>query len=54
MRTVMTPELDPDYAVHAKDDWDFLKNSMLRRQPAGPAQKAYGDTRWRVSENRIC
>ena len=47
------PELDPDYAVHAKDDWDFLKNSMLRRQPAGPAQKAYGDTMARIGKSHM-
>ena len=47
------PELDPDYAVHAKDDWAFLKNSILRRQPAGPAQKAYGDALVRTNQEHL-
>lgn len=29
------PELDPDYSVHSKDSWDFLKRSIIGRQPAG-------------------
>lgn len=29
------PKLDPDYGVHADDSWDFLKKSILGRQPPG-------------------
>ncbi|MGB2239833.1 MAG: fatty acid desaturase [Pseudomonadales bacterium] len=47
------PELDPDYAVHAKDNWDFLKNSILRRQPGGAAQQAYGAALERVGKGNL-
>lgn len=29
------PDLDPDYGVHAKDTFEFLKFSILGRQPQG-------------------
>ncbi len=29
------PELDPDYGVHAENSWEFLKTSVLGRQPRG-------------------
>ena len=47
------PDLDPDYAVHAKDSWDFFKNSLLRRQPGGAAQDAYGAALARIDKEHL-
>ncbi|MBA58223.1 MAG: beta-carotene hydroxylase [Gammaproteobacteria bacterium] len=35
------PELDPDYAIHAKSDWHFLWKSILNRQPESDRSGAY-------------
>jgi beta-carotene hydroxylase len=49
------PSLDPDYGVHAKDTWDFLKNSILGRQPAGQRSinDSYPQTLQRVGKGHM-
>jgi beta-carotene hydroxylase len=43
-------QLDPDYGVHAKDSLDFLKRSVLGRQPEGKHGNAYFETMQRVGK----
>jgi len=47
------PDLDPDYPVHAPNDWAFLKNSLLRRQPGGSSQKSYGEALERTGNSAL-
>ena len=46
------PSLDPDYGVHAASDFDFLKNSLLRRQP-GAKNTAYAEALQRTGMEHL-
>jgi beta-carotene hydroxylase len=35
------PALDPDYSVHAANNFAFFKNSLMRRQPGSLSAEAY-------------
>ncbi|MFT4632894.1 MAG: beta-carotene hydroxylase [Candidatus Pseudothioglobus sp.] len=35
------PALDPDYSVHATNNFAFFKNSLMRRQPGSLSAEAY-------------
>lgn len=45
--------LDPDYDVHAKDSLDFLKRSILGRQPEGKQNNAYFETMQRLGKDHM-
>ena len=47
------PHLDPDFGVHAEDSWDFLKRSILGRQPAGERNRAYPATLQRIGKGHM-
>ena len=47
------PELDPDYSVHAKSDWQFLWNSILNRQPQSGRDQAYSNTLERTGNGHM-
>jgi beta-carotene hydroxylase len=47
------PQLDPDYGVHAKSNIDFLKTSLMRRQPGSSDQHAYADTLTRTGNENL-
>lgn len=47
------PELDPDYSVHAANNWAFLKQSILGRQPAGKRTAEYPDALKRVGKEHM-
>lgn len=46
-------QLDPDYGVHAKDSLDFLKRSILGRQPAGEQSRSYFETLQRLGNEHM-
>lgn len=47
------PKLDPDYAVHAKSGIDFLKQSILKRQPGSESHNAYPEALQRTGKAHL-
>lgn len=47
------PQLDPDYSVHARSDIEFLKNSILKRQPGSASHGAYPEALSRTGKAHV-
>ena len=47
------PLLDPDYNVHASSDWQFLRKSIMNRQPRSGRSDAYPNTLKRIGNDHM-
>ena len=47
------PELDPDFGVHAPSAWQFLIQSIRRRQPGSSTQQAHMNALERTGQSHL-